>query len=314
MQHGVLDWFRDGRAIKEPGYSTTLLGDAAVRLIESHNPKTPLFLDLAFNAPHAPYQAPAADLDRYRTIADPARRAYAAQVTAMDSEIGRVVKALDANGMRDNTLILFQSDNGGTRNPLFSGEVDTSTLKSLPPDNGPYREGKGTVYEGGTRVISIANWPGRIKPGTVVNEMIHEVDLFPTLIGLAGASTAGAKPLDGLDVWGTISEGKPSPRTEIVYDLQPFRAGLRQGDWKLVWRTPLPQAVELYNLAKDPSETDNVAAANPDKVAALQKRANDLARDMIPPLMVQTEVKAMKGRMSLPPALPDADVLDGAAE
>ncbi len=313
-QHGVLDWFRDGRAIKEPGYSTTLLGDAAVRLIESHNPNVPLFLDLAFNAPHAPYQAPAADLDRYRTIADPARRAYAAQVTAMDSEIGRVVKALDANGMRDNTLILFQSDNGGTRNPLFSGEVDTSTLKSLPPDNGPYREGKGTVYEGGTRVISIANWPGRIKPGTVVNEMIHEVDLFPTLIGLAGASTAGAKPLDGLDVWGTISEGKPSPRTEIVYDLQPFRAGLRQGDWKLVWRTPLPQAVELYNLAKDPSETDNVAAANPDKVAALQKRANDLARDMIPPLMVQTEVKAMKGRMSLPPALPDEDVLDGAAE
>ena len=268
-QHGVLDWFRDGKPIREPGYSTTLLGDAAVRLIESHNPKVPLFLDLAFNAPHAPYQAPEADLDRYRTIADPARRAYAAQVTAMDSEIGRVVKALDANGMRDNTLILFQSDNGGTRNPLFSGEVDTSTLKSLPPDNGPYREGKGTVYEGGTRVISIANWPGRIQPGTVVNEMIHEVDLFPTLIGLAGASTAGTKPLDGLDVWGTISQGKPSPRTEIVYDLQPFRAGLRQGDWKLVWRTPLPQAVELYNLAKDPSEKDNVAAANPEKVADL---------------------------------------------
>ncbi len=313
-QHGVLDWFRDGKPVREPGYSTTLLGDAAVKLIDTHDPKVPLFLDLSFNAPHAPFQAPKADLERYAGIADPARRAYAAQVTALDSEIGRVVEALDKKGIRDNTLIIFQSDNGGTRNPMFSGEVDTSTLKSLPPDNGPYREGKGTVYEGGTRVAAVANWPGRIKPGTLVTEMIHEVDLFPTLAGLAGASAAGGKPLDGLDVWGTISEGKPSPRTEIVYDLQPFRAGLRQGDWKLVWRTPLPQAVELYNIARDPSEKDNVAAANPDEVATLQRRANELAAAMVPPLMLQSEFKAVKQRMSLPPALPDDALIDGAAE
>jgi arylsulfatase A-like enzyme len=103
----------------------------------------------------------------------------------------------------------------------------------------------------------------------VVNEAIHTVDMYPTLVELAGASTAKAKPLDGLDVWGTISEGKPSPSTEVVYNIEPFRAGLRQGDWKLIWRTPLPQAVELYNIARDPSEKDNVADANPDKVAAL---------------------------------------------
>jgi arylsulfatase A-like enzyme len=314
-QHGVLDWYRDGRSVYEPGYSTTLLGNAAVKLIETHDPKVPLFLDLAFNAPHAPFQAPQADLDRYKDIADPSRQAYAAQVSVMDDEIGKVVKALDDRGMRDNTLTIFQSDNGGTRNPMFSGEVDTSTLKSLPPDNGPYREGKGTVYEGGTRVVAIANWPGRVKPGTVVDEMIHEVDLYPTLLNLAGASAAKAKqPLDGLDVWGTISQGEPSPRTEIVYDIQPFRAGVRQGDWKLVWRTPLPQAVELYDIAKDPSEKENVAAANPDEVARLQKRGNELAADMIPPLALQTEFKAMKERLSLPPALPDADLLMGAEE
>jgi arylsulfatase A-like enzyme len=217
--------------------------------------------------------------------------------------------------MRDNTLIVYQSDNDGTRNPMFSGEADTSAIKSLPPDNGPYREGKGTVYEGGTRVAAVMNWPGHIKAGTVVEEMIHEVDLYPTLLGLAGASDAKAKrPLDGLDVWGTISEGKPSPRTEIVYDIQPFRAGLRQGDWKLVWRTPLPQAVELYDIAKDPSEKDNVAAANPDEVAALEKRVNALAAAMVPPLMLQAEFKAMKQRLSLPPALPDDDLINGAAE
>jgi arylsulfatase A-like enzyme len=233
----------------------------------------------------------------------------------MDEEIGRVVKTLDERGMRDNTLIVFQSDNGGTRDPMFSGEVDTSKIPSLPPDNGPYREGKGTVYEGGTRVVAVMNWPGHIKPGTVVDEMIHEVDLYPTLLGLAGASAAGAKaPLDGLDVWGTISEGKPSPRTEIVYDLQPFQAGLRQGDWKLIWKTPLPQKVELYDIAKDPSEKDNVAADHPDKVMGLQKRANELAAEMVPPLMLQTELKAMKQRLSLPPALPDDALISGAAE
>ncbi len=313
-QHGVLDWFRDGKPVREPGYSTTLLGDAAVKLIDDHDPKVPLFLDLAFNAPHAPFQAPEADLDRYKAIEDPARRAYAAQIAVMDDQIGRVVKALDAKGMRGNTMIVFQSDNGGTRDPRYSGEVDTSTLKSLPPDNGPYREGKGTVYEGGTRVASVMNWPGHIKPGTVIDERIHEVDLYPTLLGLTGGSAAGGKPLDGLDVWGTISEGRKSPRTEIVYDLQPFHAGIRQGDWKLVWKTPLPQAVELYDIAKDPSEKDNVAAAHPDEVLALQKRANDLAREMIAPLMLQTEFEAMKGRLKLPPALPDSDMLDGAAE
>jgi hypothetical protein len=89
---------------------------------------------------------------------------------------------------------------------------------------------------------------------------------------------------------------------------------LRQGDWKLVWRTPLPQVVELYDVAKDPSEKDNVAAAHPDKVAALQKRANELAAAMIPPLALQTEFKAMKQRLSLPPALPDDALIDGAAE
>jgi arylsulfatase A-like enzyme len=309
----VLDWYRDNKPLREPGYTTTLLGEAAVKLIADHDPKIPLFLDLAFNAPHAPYQAAQAYLDRYRTIEDPTRQAYAAQITAMDDEIGRVVEALDKKGIRDNTLIVFQSDNGGTRNPLFSGEQDMSKIK-LPNDNWPFREGKGTLYEGGTRVISVANWPGHIKPGLVVNEMIHVVDMYPTLLKVAGASAIKSKPLDGLDVWGTISEGKPSPRTEIIYNIEPFRAGVRQGDWKLIWRTPLPQAVELYNIAQDPSETTNLADANPDKVATLQKRANELAAAQAKPLMLMTEFAAMKKRLSLPPALPDEDMLSGAEE
>ena len=307
-QHGVVDWFRDNKLVREPGYSTTLLGDDAVKLIEAHDAATPLFLYLAFNAPHTPYQAPQDALDKYSGIADPSRRAYAAQISAMDAEIGRVVAALDKKGMRDNTLIIFHSDNGGTRNAMFAGEGDMSKIK-LPVDNGPYRDGKGSLYEGGVRVISLANWPGRIKPGTTVEGIIHVVDMYPTLVGLAGGKLDKAKPLDGVDVWPAIAAGEPSPRTEVIYNLEPFRAGVRQGDWKLIWRTPLPAAVELYNIAQDPSEKNDVAASNPDKVAALQKRANDLAKTMAKPFLLETEFKALRERLSLPPALPGEDVL-----
>ena len=149
-------------------------------------------------------------------------------VTCLDDEIGRVVAALDKKGLRDNTLILFHSDNGGTRNAMFAGEMADMSKIKIPCDNGPYRDGKGTLFEGGCRVCACANWPGHIKAQTV-DGMIHAVDMYPTLAALAGASTAKCKPLDGLNVWDTIAEGKPSPRTEIVYNVEPFRGAVRAG-------------------------------------------------------------------------------------
>jgi len=303
-QHGVIDWYRNNELVKEKGYTTTLLGDEAVRLINEHDPATPLYLYLTFNAPHTPYQAPQEYLDRYKNIADPSRRAYAGSITAMDDQIGRVLDALDKKRMRDRTLIVFHSDNGGTTNKMFAGELDMSKIV-LPCDNGPYRDGKASLYEGGTRVVTLANWPGHIKGGSTVNEMIHVVDMYPTLLNLAGGKLDRSKPLDGMNVWGTISEGKPSPRTEIVYNIEPFRAGIRQGDWKLIWRTPLPQSIELYNIAKDPYEKNDVAAQNPEKVAALQKRATELAVSMAKPLLLEAEFKAVLERLAMPPALPD---------
>src|SRR5207248_8469454 len=109
-------------------------------------------------------------------IADEARRAYAAQITAMDDEVGKVIDALDQRKMRENTVVFFVSDNGGTRSKMFAGEG--AVKGDLPPNNGPYRDGKGSVYEGGTRVVALANWPGHIKPG-IVNEMMHVVDMYP---------------------------------------------------------------------------------------------------------------------------------------
>ena len=306
-EHDTVDWYRDNKKLIEEGYSTTLLGNDAVKLISAHDTAKPLYLYLAFNAPHTPYQATQEYLDEYKQIADPSRRAYAASITAMDDQILRVVEALQKKGMRDNTIIFFQSDNGGTRNAKFAGTGFDLSKTKIPCDNSPYREGKGSLYEGGTRVVALANWPDHIKWGTIVDGMIHVVDTYPTLAKLAGASTAKCKPLDGMDVWSTISEGAASPRTELVYNIEALRAGLRQDDWKLIWRAPLPSVTELYNIAQDPSEKDNVAAANPDKVAALQKRVNELAATMAKSPLLETEMQAMMKRIAAPAALPDEE-------
>lgn len=300
---GVLDWFRNNEPVKEEGYTTTLIGNDAAELIAGHDTSKPLYLYLTFNAPHTPYQAPKEYVDRYSKIEDPTRRTYAGMVACLDDEIGRVVAALEKNNMRDNTLILFHSDNGGVRDPMFTGVMaDVSKIK-LPADNGSYREGKATVYEGGTRVCALANWPGRIK-AQAVDGLVHAVDLYPTLAALAGASTAKCKPLDGVNVWDAISEGKPSPRTEIVYNIQPMGAGLRQGDWKLVWVATLPSRVELFNLAQDPYEKNDLAASNREMVAALQQRTNALAKEAAKPLFLVDQFKVVMKNIHGQPVIP----------
>lgn len=283
---GVLDWFRDNKPVHEKGYTTTLLGDDAVKYINAQKADKPFYLYLAFNAPHTPYLAPKETIAKYSGIEDPTRRTYAAMVDCLDENIGKVVAALDKKGLRENTLIIFHSDNGGTRDAMFAGQMADLSKTKIPCDNGPYRGGKGQLFEGGCRVAACANWPGRIKPGTV-DGMIHAVDLYPTLAALAGASTTKCKPLDGLNVWNVISENKPSPRTEMVYNVEPFRGALRQGDWKFIWRTLIPTSFDLYNLAEDPYEKNNLAAAHPDKVAAMQERLNALGKECAKPLFLQ---------------------------
>jgi len=297
--HGVGDWYRNNEQFKQVGYDTTLFGDEAVKLIDQHDAKKPLFLDLSFTAPHTPYQAPKEYLDKYLQITDPSRRAYAAMITAMDDQVGRVLEVLEKRHMRDNTLIIFHSDNGGPRSAKFTGE---SVVKGeLPANNGPYRDGKGTLYEGGTRVVAIANWPGRIKPGRV-DDMIHVVDMYPTLVGLAEGKLGKNKPLDGVDIWATISEGKPSSRTEVVYNVGPFGGAVREGSWKLVWLSLLPQRVELFDVAADPSEKTNLSEKNPDKVKELQSRITDLATRMAQPLLLADVFRIV---LSAPPSTPE---------
>ena len=280
---GVLDWFRNNKPVKEEGYTTQLLGRDAVRYINEQDPTKPFYLYLAFNAPHTPYQAPQDYVDRYSHLEDPTRRIYAGMISCLDDEVGRLVAALDKQGLRDKTLIIFHSDNGGTKNAMFAGQMADLSKTKIPCDNGPFRDGKGALFEGGCRVAACANWPGRIKPQTV-DGILHAVDIFPTLAALAGASTEKCKPLDGVNVWSTIAEGSPSPRSEVIYNVEPFRGGVRQGDWKLIWRSLIPTSVDLYNLADDPFEKNNLAKAHPERVAAMQDRLNALGKESAKPL------------------------------
>ncbi len=303
MEHGVLDWYRNNEPLEEEGYTTELFGDDAVRLIENHDPATPLYLYLAFNAPHTPYQAPQEYIDRFPDIADPTRRIYAGMVSCLDDQVGRIVAALEKKGMRENTLILFHSDNGGTKNPMFAGVMADMSKVTIPCDNGPYRDGKASLHEGGTRVCAFANWPGRIE-AQEVDGLLHVVDFYPTLAALAGASTDKCKPLDGLNVWDTIAAGEPSPRNEILYNIEPFRAALRQGDWKLIWQVLLPASVQLYDLSADPSEETNLADAHPEKVASMKEYLNQIAGEAVKPLFLEDQFNVVMWNMNGEPVLP----------
>ena len=283
---GGLDWHRDDRALREEGYATTLLGDEAVRLISAHDPATPLFLYVPFNAPHSPLQAPESYVERYRHIADSKRRAYAAMVHCLDDQVGRITAALDQRGMEKDTLIIFSSDNGGPA----PGRVTMNT---------PLRAGKGTIYEGGMRVCAFATWPGHIPAGTTNKEPMHAVDWYPTLVKLAGAPASQKLAPDGLDLWPTLTQGAKSPHDAILLmGTTPGRAAVRMGDWKLLLNASETNAVEaatadekpvkengveLYNLADDISESKNLAGAQPQKVKELRARLDSFLKNAVPP-------------------------------
>jgi arylsulfatase A-like enzyme len=284
------DWHRDDQVNPDEGYSTVLLGNESVRLIEQRDKAKPLFLYVPFNAVHTPLQALPEHLKLYDHIADKQRRTYAAMMHAVDEQIGRVTKAVEQQGLTANTLFIFSSDNGGPT--------------KLGATNGKLRAGKGTVYEGGTRVAAFATWPGKIPAGSVVNEPLHIVDWYPTLLKLAEASLDQPTPLDGRDLWATITQGAKSSHEEILLNVTPQNGAIRVGDWKLVLRgnanddpADAPAAkgkkkqaastsdddVELFNLADDLSETKNLAAQHPDKVRDLRARLDRYAKESVPP-------------------------------
>jgi len=190
-------------------------------------------------------------------------------------------------------------------------EREASGVKqaSLPANNGELRGGKGSLYEGGVRTPTIANWPAKLKP-RVVNEPLHMVDIMPTALALAGGTVSAEKPLDGKDLWPTLAEGKPSPHEDVLVNVEAFRGAIIKGKWKLVKIALLPGKTELFDLSADPGEKNNVAAQNPEVVRDLESRLMAYAKEQKQSewLKAQQNFLGAQGKTILDP---DFDIDDG---
>jgi len=287
LREGELDWHSGFETNFDEGYSTNLIADTSVDYINRHAGDGPFFLYVPFNAPHAPYQVPEKWLSPFASVKDERRRVYMAMVAALDDAIGRILDAIDSKGIADDTLVWFASDNGG----------------QVAADNSPLRAGKGTVYEGGTRVVSALRWPNGVAgDGREVSGTMSYLDIWPTLRRVAGLSAqeGPGEPLDGRDMFDVIAgTAKPEPREFFsFYDRYGSESlAMIDGDWKIV-RQGLPilganpddappdyyqsnraadevPTIELFNIRDDPNEERDLAAREPARVTRLLEKLKE---------------------------------------
>jgi len=252
--------------------------DKAIEFVTTNKDK-PFFLYLPHSMPHVPLFVPA-------DVHDPdPQSAYTCTIEHIDAEVGRLVQTVRDLGLADTTYIIFTTDNGPWIRFAHHGG---SAL--------PLRDGKGTTFEGGQRVPCIMWGPGRIPAGTTSDAFASTLDLLPTITSLAGGKLPAENRIDGHDITKTITGDAPSPRKELVYyNAQGNLEGLRQGDWKLLVKTPrgkrredpktgktiVPKAqIMLFNLAKDLSEATNLADKHPEKVKTLRSRMTELDKEI----------------------------------
>ena len=245
------DWFEPG------GYLTNYWTDEAKKVIEA-NRNRPFFLYLAHWGVHTPLQATREDYEAVGDIQPERLRVYAAMVHALDRSVGEIMDKLEEEGLADNTVIVFTSDNGG------AGYI------GLPEVNAPYRGWKITLFEGGIRVPMFVSWPGHIAAGTRIETPVAHVDLMPTLAAVAGAALPAGLEIDGENLLpvatGTGDLERPD---DAIYWSSGYYRVVRAGDWKLQVNGR-QQRSWLFNLADDPTEQQNLAETRPDKLAELQ--------------------------------------------
>ncbi len=251
--------FNGGPAFELPTYMTDAYSSEAVKVIE-RNRDRPFFLYLAYFAPHNPLQALREDYDALEHIDLHRERVYGGMMRSLDRGIGAVLDALRGNGLDENTLVIFTSDNGG------AGYI------GLPAVNRPYRGWKSTYFEGGIHVPFLARWPGTIPAGTVYSEPVHHVDIFATAAAAAGAELPGDRVIDGVDLLSHLrGEMTDSPHRALFWRNGAARS-VRRGRHKLILSEPPGGTSQqwLFDLAVDPHERSNIADENPELVAELR--------------------------------------------
>ena len=262
---------RNHEPVRTTQYLTDEFSDEAVRFIARHKTR-PFFLYLAYNAPHGPLQATEKYLRRFPNIQNAKRRTYAAMVSAVDDGVGRVLAELRTQGLEDNTLVCFLSDNGGPTDANGS-------------DNHPLRGGKGSPWEGGFRVPFAVQWPGHLPKGLLYEKPVISLDIFATIAALANAPGNPDRPLDGVNLMPYLTGQQSGDPHDAIY-LRMFDKGafaVRTGDHKLV----IPgkgSGAELYNLTRDIGESKNLAAAEPAVVKELEKRRVAWNQQLVEPV------------------------------
>ncbi|MBK8360319.1 MAG: sulfatase-like hydrolase/transferase [Comamonadaceae bacterium] len=248
--------YNGGKWFEPSKYLADYYTDEAVNAIRK-NKNRPFFMYLAHWGVHTPLQASKADYDALAHIPEHRRRVYAAMIRSVDRSVGRVMQTLREEGLDENTLVIFTSDNGA---PGYIG---------LPEVNRPYRGWKLTQFEGGLRVPFVAKWPGHIQPGTQYKSAVSSIDILPTVAAAAGAPVPADRPIDGVNLLPYLGkEGAAQAPRALFWRDGPMRTVQEQG-WKLTV-TERPKKDWLFNLNTDPTEKTNLAATQPEKLAHLK--------------------------------------------
>jgi len=252
---GGLDWQRNGSSVVEEGYSTELITTAAKQFLTERDRQRPFLLYIPWNAPHTPLQAPKRLMVKYLGEFNPQRIIFAAMTDAMDTGVGEILQTLEDEGIDDNTIVLFFSDNGGM--PVVGGR------------NTPLRGGKGQTFEGGIRVPAIIRWPAKLAGAQTNDQVMNVYDLFPTLAAAANIEPNNDKALDGVNLLSSIIEDRQVTHKPMFFaadTLTPdaIRYGVIRWPWKLVREelrtdTGLQVHEMLFQLEQDPQEQQDLA-------------------------------------------------------
>jgi uncharacterized sulfatase len=247
--------YNGGELFEPKGYLTDFYTDEAIKAIEA-NRNRPFFLYLAHWGVHTPLQASKEDYDALPQIKDHRLRVYAAMVRALDRSVGRVLKTLEENGLSENTIVIFSSDNGG------AGYIG---LKDI---NQPYRGWKLTFFEGGIRVPMFVKWPAKIPAGTTNATIVSHMDLLPTAAAAAGVSLPTDRTIDGVNLLPLLEKGAVQPDRTIFWRDGHYQA-VQTGGFKLQV-SERPKKAWLFNLREDPTEQKNLAETMPEKVVEMR--------------------------------------------